>query len=216
MDTNFDYTEKRLIITAFFCVSFIISNLITVKIIDVGFLGMQVPAGVLIYPLVYVLTNVITDVYGEKAAHRTLILGLCTDILFVFMSTLLLFLPSPSYYTGGPALQFVFTQTPRILVASYISYLLGNLVNARLTAIVNNGDNANSYSTVKNLGAIITGELVDNIVFIGLAFIFTVPIMDVIIMIFTHWILSIIWNIIAEPFTKRTVEWAQKGAPEQA
>lgn len=50
MDTNFDYTEKRLIITAFFCVSFIISNLITVKIIDVGFLGMQVPAGVLIYP----------------------------------------------------------------------------------------------------------------------------------------------------------------------
>ena len=73
MDTHFDYTEKRIIISAFFCVAFIISNLITVKIIDVKFLGMEVPAGVLIYPLVYVLTNVITEVYGEKAAHRTLI-----------------------------------------------------------------------------------------------------------------------------------------------
>lgn len=66
MDLNFDFTEKRIIITSFFCVAFIIANLITVKIIDVNFLGMQTPAGVLIYPLIYILTNVITNVYGEN------------------------------------------------------------------------------------------------------------------------------------------------------
>jgi len=216
MDLKFDYTEKRLIITAFFCVSFIIANLITVKIIDVHLFGMEVPAGVLIYPLVYILTNVITDVYGEKAAHRTLILGLCTDILFVFMTSLILILPSPAFYTGDASLQFVFTQTPRILVASYISYLIGNLVNARLTTIVNSGENAASHSTIKNLGAIATGELVDNIIFIGLAFIFTVPMIDVVIMIITHWVLSLIWNIIAQPFTSKVINWAQKGAPAEA
>lgn len=213
MDTHFDYTEKRIIISAFFCVAFIISNLITVKIIDVKFLGMEVPAGVLIYPLVYVLTNVITEVYGEKAAHRTLILGLCTDILFVFMTTLQLVLPSPAYYQGNAALAFVFTQTPRILVASYVSYIIGNLVNARLTAIVNRGT---SHLTIKNLGAIATGELVDNIIFIGLAFIFAVPIVDVIIMIITHWLLSLVWICIAQPFTERTVKWASKDAPAEA
>lgn len=213
MDTNFDYTEKRIIITAFFCVSFIIANLITVKIIDINFLGMQTPAGVLIYPLVYVLTNVITEVYGEKAAHKTLILGLCTDILFVFMTTLQLVLPSPANYQGDAALTFVFTQTPRILVASYISYLIGNLVNARLTTIVNRGT---SHLTIKNLGAIATGELVDNIVFIGLAFIFSVPFVEVVIMIITHWLLSLVWIVIAQPFTERTVRWARKGAPAEA
>ena len=89
MDFNFDFTEKRVIITAFFCMAFTIANLITVKVIDLGFLGMETPAGVLIYPLVYILTNVIADVYGEKVAQRTIILGLCVDILFVFMTTLI-------------------------------------------------------------------------------------------------------------------------------
>ena len=213
MDMNLDFTEKRIVLTAFFCMSFTIANLITVKIIDLNFLGMETPAGVLIYPLVYILTNVITDVYGEKAAQRTIILGLCVDVLFVFMTTLILFLPSPAYYTGDSSLAFVFTQTPRILVASYISYLIGNFVNARVTAIINRGQ---EYSAIKNLGAIAFGELIDNIIFIGLAFIGVFAVGDIVIMIFSHWILSLIWNVIAQPFTNRTVKWAEKGKPVEA
>ena len=168
MDLNFDFTEKRVIITAFFCMAFTIANLITVKIISIDFIGMQTPAGVLIYPLVYILTNVIADVYGERTARRTIILGLCVDVLFVFMTTLILFLPSPSFYTGDSSLAFVFTQTPRILIASYISYLIGNFVNARITTMVDAGE---EYSSVKNLGIIALSELIDNFIFIGLAFV---------------------------------------------
>ena len=213
MDLNFDFTEKRVIITAFFCMAFTIANLITVKIINIEFLGMETPAGVLIYPLVYILTNVIADVYGEKVAQRTIILGLCVDILFVFMTTLILFLPSPSFYTGDSSLAFVFTQTPRILVASYISYLIGNFVNARITTIVNKG---NDYSSVKNLGVIAFSELIDNFIFIGLAFIGVFPVIDILIMIFSHWVLSLIWSAIAQPFTSMTVRWAEKGKPAEA
>ena len=207
MELNFDFTEKRIIITSFFCVAFIIANLITVKIIDVNFLGMQTPAGVLIYPLIYILTNVITNVYGEKAAQRTLILGIATNVLFVFMTTLILVLPSPSFYTGDSSLAFVFTQTPRILIASYFSYLMGNFTT--------NENKGNSLLRVKNLGAIFTGELVDNIIFIGLSFIGTVAIVDVVIMIFSHWIISIVWNIIAQPFTEKVTSWAKKGKVEE-
>ena len=210
MDFNFDFTEKRVIITAFFCMAFTIANLITVKVIDLGFLGMETPAGVLIYPLVYILTNVIADVYGEKVAQRTIILGLCVDILFIFMTTLILFLPSPAFFTGDSSLAFVFTQTPRILVASYISYLIGNFVNARITAKLNKGE---EYSSVKNLGIIAFSELIDNFIFIGLAFIGVFTVGDILIMIISHWILSLIWSAIAQPFTKLTVKWAEKGKP---
>ena len=210
MDFNFDFTEKRVIITALFCMAFTIANLITVKVIDLGFLGMETPAGVLIYPLVYILTNVIADVYGEKVAQRTIILGLCVDILFVFMTTLILFLPSPAFFTGDSSLAFVFTQTPRILVASYISYLIGNFVNARITAKLNKGE---EYSSVKNLGMIAFSELIDNFIFIGLAFIGVFTVGDILIMIISHWILSLIWSAIAQPFTKLTVKWAEKGKP---
>ena len=212
MNFNFDFTEKRVIITAFFCMAFTIANLITVKIIDIPFLGMETPAGVLIYPLVYILTNVIADVYGERTAQRTIILGLCVDILFVFMTTLILFLPSPSFFTGDSSLAFVFTQTPRILIASYISYLIGNFVNARITTIVNKG---NDYSAVKNLGVIAFSELIDNFIFIGLAFIGVYSVVEILIMIFSHWILSLIWSAIAQPFTNLTVKWAEKGKPEE-
>ena len=210
MDFNFDFTEKRVIITAFFCMAFTIANLITVKVIDLGFLGMETPAGVLIYPLVYILTNVIADVYGEKVAQITIILGLCVDILFVFMTTLILFLPSPAFFTGDSSLAFVFTQTPRILVASYISYLIGNFVNARITAKLNKGE---EYSSVKNLGIIAFSELIDNFIFIGLAFIGVFTVGDILIMIISHWILSLMWSAIAQPFTKLTVKWAEKGKP---
>ena len=213
MDLNFDFTEKRVIITAFFCMAFTIANLITVKIINIGFLGMETPAGVLIYPLVYILTNVIADVYGERTARRTIILGLCVDILFVFMTTLILFLPSPAFYTGDSSLAFVFTQTPRILVASYISYLIGNFVNARITTIVNKGKD---YSAVKNLAVIAFSELIDNFIFIGLAFIGVFSVTDILIMIFSHWVLSLIWSAIAQPFTNMTVRWAEKGKPAEA
>ena len=213
MDLNFDFTEKRVIITAFFCMAFTIANLITVKIINIGFLGMETPAGVLIYPLVYILTNVIADVYGERTARRTIILGLCVDVLFVFMTTLILFLPSPATYTGDSSLAFVFTQTPRILVASYISYLIGNFVNARITTIVNKGKD---YSAVKNLAVIAFSELIDNFVFIGLAFIGVFPVWEILVMIISHWILSLIWTAIAQPFTGMTVRWAEKGKPAEA
>lgn len=214
MNLNFDFTEKRIILTAFFCMSFTIANLITVKIIQIPILGMETPAGVLIYPLVYVLTNVITEVYGEKAARRTLALGIAVDVLFVAMTTLILFLPSPGFFDGDAALSFVFTQTPRILIASYISYLAGNLVNARLTSKISVG--GGKYSGVKNLGAIATGELIDNIVFIALSFAFVFPVTDIVIMIITHWVMSLIWSAIAQPFNTMTVKWAEKGKPEEA
>ena len=213
MNLNFDFSEKRVIITAFFCMAFTIANLITVKVINIGFLGMETPAGVLIYPLVYILTNVVADVYGEKVAQRTILLGLATDILFVFMTTLILVLPSPAYFTGDSSLAFVFTQTPRILVASYISYLIGNFVNAKITAKVNAGK---EYSSTKNLGILAFSELVDNFIFIGLAFIGVYAVTDVLIMIISHWVLSLIWTAIAQPFTKMTVKWAEKGKPAEA
>ena len=213
MDLNFDFTEKRVILTVFFCMAFTIANLITVKIININFLGMETPAGVLIYPLVYILTNVIADVYGERTAQRTLILGIAADVLFVFMTTLILFLRSPDFFTGDAALSFVFTQTPRILIASYISYLIGNLVNARLTTIVNKGTD---YSSIKNYAVIGFSQLVDNFVFIGLAFVGMYSVVDILIMIFTHWLLSLIWSAIAQPFTTMTVRWAEKGKPAEA
>ncbi|RAP54483.1 MAG: hypothetical protein BZ137_01835 [Methanosphaera sp. rholeuAM130] len=210
MNLNFDYTEKRVILSVFFCTAFIIANLTTVKIMEIPYLHMEAPAGVLIYPLVYVLTNVIAEVYGEKVAQRTIMLGLVADILFVAMTVLQIFLPSPSYYTGDSSLAFVFTQTPRILIFAYISYLIGNLTNARLTTIVNK---TKSYLRLKNWLVVAFSELVDDTIMVVGCYLGLVPWIDMIIIIFSTFIISVIWISVAQPFIAKLVDWTSKDAP---
>lgn len=213
MDLNFDYTEKRVLLTAFFCVAFIIANLTTVKIMEIPYLHMEAPAGVLIYPLVYVLTNVIAEVYGEKVAQRTIMLGLATDVLFVAMTVLQIYLPSPSYYLGDPSLAFVFTQTPKILIFAYLSYLIGNLTNARLTTIVNRGT---SNLKIKNWLVVAFSELVDDTIMVVGCYFGLVPPIDMIIIIFSTFIISVVWITVAQPFIAKLIEWTRKDAPEMA
>ena len=211
MDFNFDYTEKRVIMSIFFCVAFIIANLTTVKIMEIPIIHMEAPAGVLIYPLVYVLTNVIAEVYGEKIARRTIMLGLLADVLFVFMTVLQIYLPSPSYYTGDPSLAFVFTQTPKILIFAYISYLVGNLVNARLTVIVNKGT---EHLRLKNWLVVAVSEFIDDTIMVTGCYLGLVPPIDIIIIIFSTFIISLVWITVAQPFIAKLVAWTQKDAPE--
>ena len=213
MNFNFDYTEKRVIMSIFFCVAFIIANLTTVKIMEIPYIHMEAPAGVLIYPLVYVLTNVIAEVYGEKIAQRTIMLGLIADVLFVFMTVLQIYLPSPIYYTGDPSLAFVFTQTPRILIFAYISYLVGNLVNARLTTIVNRGT---KNLRIKNWLVVAVSEFIDDTIMVTGCYLGLVPPIDMIIIIFSTFIISLVWITVAQPFIAKLVAWAQKDAPEIA
>ncbi|WP_292473905.1 queuosine precursor transporter [Methanosphaera sp.] len=210
MDFNFDYTEKRVIMSIFFCVAFIIANLTTVKIMEIPYIHMEAPAGVLIYPLVYVLTNVLAEVYGERIAQRTIMLGLIADILFVFMTVLQIYLPSPAYYPGDPHLAFVFTQTPRILIFAYISYLIGNLVNARLTTIVNRGT---TYLKAKNWLVVAFSELIDDTIMVTGCYLGLVPPIDMVIIIFSTFIISVIWITVAQPFIAKLVAWAQEDAP---
>lgn len=92
------YIEKRLIITILFCISLTIANILTIKLVDINIANLVAPASVIIYPLTYVLISIITTVYGEKTAQKTLILGIITVVLFVFMTTLLLYVPSPGFY----------------------------------------------------------------------------------------------------------------------
>ena len=88
-----------------------------------------------------------------------------------------------------------------------------SFVNAKITAKVNAGK---EYSSTKNLGILAFSELVDNFIFIGLAFIGVYAVTDILIMIISHWVLSLIWTAIAQPFTKMTVKWAEKGKPAEA
>ena len=188
--------------------AFTTANIITTKLINLEFIHLMIPAGILIYPLVFVLTSVMTEAYGERVAQRTLIIGICFNLFFLFTVMLVAYLPSPPGYMGDKHLRFVFGAAPRFFVAGIVGYFAGNLVNAHLTAIVAQRSGG-SDSSLKNLFAIAVGILVDIIVFIGVSYIGIIPIATIAYMVFNYWIINIVWIIIAKPLVSWTLRWAK-------
>lgn len=210
-----NYIEKKIILIAVFCVAFVTTNIVTVKILDLGFWDLTVPCGVIIYPVVFILTSVIAEVYGESTAQKTIIFGVLCNLLFVVVSTIALLLPAAGFWEGQDSFAFIFTQTPRMLIASFISYLVGNFVNARLTTMFKNRSEDGNVGH-KSIIAIAIGEILDNTIFISLAFAFSVSWYNIFIMIVVHFVIMFIWTFVAQPITRHVVQWARKGEDEFA
>ncbi|MCI5866587.1 MAG: queuosine precursor transporter [Methanosphaera sp.] len=208
MNFKLSAVEKRIVIGTIFCISFITANIITIKLINLEFIHLMIPAGILIYPLVFVLTSVMTEAYGERVAQRTLIMGIFANLFFLLMVMLVAYLPPPSGYIGDEHLRFVFGAAPRFFVAGIAGYFSGNLVNARLTSILV-ARSGGSDSSLKNLFAISIGILVDIIVFIGVSYIGIIPIATIAYMVFNYWIINVVWVIIAKPLVSWTLKWAK-------
>ncbi len=97
-----------------------------------------------------------------------------------------------------------------MLISSFTSYLVGNFVNAKLTTMIkeSSADNEAGYKTI---AAIAIGEIIDNTIFISMAFAFTVSWYNIAIMIIVHFTIMFIWTFVAQPITVRVIEWAKKG-----
>ncbi len=207
-----NYFEKKIMLITIFCVAFITTNIVTVKILDLGFWDLTVPCGVIIYPLVFILTSVIADAYGESTAQKTILFGVVCNLLFVVVSTIALTLPAASFWEGQESFAYVFTQTPRMLIASFISYVIGNFVNAKLTSMIKEKSSDGNVG-YKSIGAIAIGEIIDNTIFISLAFAFSVSWTNIAIMILVHFTIMFIWTFVAQPITVRVTKWAKKDEP---
>lgn len=167
---------------------------------------------VIIYPLVFILTSVIADTYGESTAQKTILFGVVCNLLFVVVSTIALMLPAAGFWEGQDSFAYIFSQTPRMLIASFISYIVGNFVNAKLTSMIKERSEDGNVG-YKSIGAIAIGEILDNTIFISLAFAFTVNWANIAIMILVHFIIMFIWTFIAQPITVKVTQWAKKGEP---
>ncbi|MDO5848596.1 MAG: queuosine precursor transporter [Methanobrevibacter sp.] len=210
---NFNYLEKKIILITVFCVAFVTTNIVTVKILNLGFWGLTVPCGVIIYPVVFILTSVIADVYGERSAQKTIIFGVLCNLLFVVVSTIALILPAAPFWEGQASFAYIFSQTPRMLISSFTSYLIGNFVNAKLTTMIKDSS-ASGDAGYKAIVAIAIGEIVDNTIFITMAFAFEVDWYNIAIMIIVHFLIMFVWTFVAQPLTVRVAEWAKKGKGE--
>lgn len=196
----------QLCLTLLFVVSLLVSNIITAKQVQLPF-GIVMTGAVFIFPITYILSDLFSEVYGYKWSRRTAYLGFAANLFMVVVFSLIIISPSPSFWPHQEAFQTVLGNTPRILFASLLAFMIGDLVNDRIFKKMKE-----KYPTThKGFGfrAILSsmaGELVDSMIFLPIAFIGLMPLQTLVIMMITQVFIKTAYEIIILPVTYKAVK----------
>ena len=198
-------SHRFVIITAIFVTCLITANIIAVKIISVGFVAL--PAAIIVFPIGYIFGDILTEVYGYRWARRVIWLGFICNLIFVFFAWVGQILPAAPFWEGQEAYQGILGYAPRILVASFCGYLVGEFANSFILArmkVLTRG----RWLWTRTIGSTIIGQGLDTSIFITIAFIGTPSF--VLVMILHHWLAKTAIEALATPFTYTAVNFMKK------
>ena len=198
-------SPRFLVISAIFVTSLITANTIAVKVISIG--SLILPAAVIVFPLSYIFGDILTEVYGYRWARKVIWLGFLCNLIFVAFVWLGQLLPPAPFWEGQEAYESILGFAPRLLVASFGGYLVGEFVNSFVMAkmkILTRG----RWLWSRTIGSTIVGQGLDTAVFITLAFVGTPSF--ALIMILHHWLAKVAIEAMATPGTYAVVNFLKK------
>ena len=198
MFENLTKTDLFAIMTGVFTACMIVSNIIAGKTFD--FFSFVLPCGVVIFPIVYVVNDVLAEIYGYEKARRVIILGFFMNLIAVICYNITIWLPAPVFFENSEAFSVVLGSTFRLLIAGFAAYLVGSLVNARLMVYLKKWDEKKLF--VRCILSTLFGEGMDALIFITIGFLGTMPTDALIVMIVAQALFKTAYEIIVYPLTK--------------
>ncbi len=163
-------------------------------------------AGILFFPVSYVIGDVLTEVYGYARARRVIWAGTAAVVFMAFMSWVVVALPPAPTWTNQAAYATIFGQVPRIVLASVCAFWAGEFVNSYVMARMKLRTGGR-HLWMRTIGSTVLGEGVDSLIFYPLAFLgaqgFTPQL--VVTVMFTQWALKVAWEVILTPVTYAVV-----------
>ncbi|MGL4292089.1 MAG: queuosine precursor transporter [Bacteroidales bacterium] len=190
-----------------FCVCLILANFLESKLIQIG--PVQATAGLIIFPIAYILNDCIAEVWGYKKARLIIWAGFIMNFFAVAVAQVAIALPSAPYYDGQEAFSTVFGATVRIAIASFIAFLVGSFLNAYVMSKMKVASKGKGFGYRAILSTLI-GESADSLLFFPIAFAGIVPFADLMILIASQAALKTLYEIIILPITIKVVNLVKK------
>lgn len=207
-------TERKTVSASFmymgilFSTCLITSNLLESKILQFGSFTMT--AGVLCFPISYILNDCIAEVWGYRRARFVIWMAFLMNFLVVTLGQLAMMLPAADFWMEHEEhFNFVFGLTPRITVASFIAFLTGSLVNAFVMSKMKLSAEGRHFSR-RAVVSTLWGEGIDSLIFFPLAFGGMIPPHDLGKLMILQVITKTLYEIIALPLTIRVVKWVKR------
>ena len=196
--TDKRYSSRFVIIVAIFISCLITANVTAVKLLDL--FGFILPAAILIFPLSYIIGDVLTEVYGYRQARRVIWLGFFCNFIVVIAIWMGQLLPAASVWDGQAAYERILGYTPRLLGASFLAYLVGEFTNSYVLAKMKIATKGR-WLWLRTIGSTLVGQGLDSLVFMTLAFVGTIPPSVLISAIVTQWLAKSIYEAAVTPLT---------------
>lgn len=200
-------SHRFVVVAGVFITCLIIANIIAVKLISIG--GLILPAAIIIFPVSYIFGDILTEVYGYRWARRVIWLGFFCNLLAVLAIWLGGLLPSAPVWGSQQAYATILGYAPRLLIASFIAYLVGEFANSFILAKIKIRTKGRWLWT-RTIGSTIVGQGLDSTLFIIVAFAGTQPWGILGTIILTHWWVKTGYEALATPFTYAVVNYLKK------
>lgn len=201
------YSEIFLFISILFITCILVSNILASKIITM--FGISMSGGVLVFPITYIIGDVLTEIYGYKKSKKIIIYGFICNLIMVILFFIAMKLPYPEYYLNQDAFVAVLSSTPRLLLASFIGYLVGGLTNSYIMDYIKNNSKI-KYLWFRTITSTIIGEFLDTTIFLTIGFVGTIKTNDLIFMIVCQSAAKTIYEIVLTPLTYKTIAYIKK------
>lgn len=163
-------------------------------------------AGILFFPLGYVLGDILTEVYGFARTRRVVWVGFAASVFAAGMAWVVVTLPPAPDWAGQSALAEVFGQVPRIFFASILAFWAGEMANALVLARMKVWTGGKHLWT-RTIGSTVVGQGVDSLIFYPLAFLGVWTTALVLQVMLTNYLLKVLWEVVLTPVTYKVVAW---------
>lgn len=200
-------TIPFMLLAILFNVCLISANLLETKVIQV--FGITVAAGLIVFPISYIINDCISEVYGYRKARLIIWSGFASNFLVVAFTQLALLIPGAPFWEGAAGFNFVFGLAPRIVVASFLAFLTGSFLNAYIMSKMKLASGGKNFS-LRAVVSTIIGESADSLIFFPIAFWGLMPLRELVVMIIAQTILKSLYEVIVLPVTIRVVRYIKR------
>ena len=200
-------------VMAAFVTVLLLSNVIgagKVAAIDLPGLGLTpFGAGILFFPVSYVIGDVLTEVYGYSRARRCIWAGFAAMLFMAFMAAVVVALPPDAGWSGQGAYEQVFGQVPRIVLASILAFWAGEFANSYVLARMKVWTQGRHLWT-RTIGSTVIGQGIDSLIFYPLAFFGVWETETLLKVLIIQWGLKVAWEALLTPLTYAAVGWLKR------
>jgi len=200
-------TGKLILLTGLFVTALIAANIIAAKLFVLGSVVLTV--GIITYPITFLLTDTISEVWGKKRATQVVWMGFLANIFMLGVLYIARILPPAPFWPHQEAFDLILGAVPRIVIASLVAYIVSQTHDVWSFHFWRHKTDG-KHLWLRNNVSTMTSQLIDSVIFVTVAFYGSMPNDALVTMIITQYMVKLVIAVLDTPFCYMLVSWAKR------